>query len=83
MSAQGTTALKSSQVLPPCSAASPSNPPAWSCTPWRRSKYVAYRKAGYLKAWQTRRTPHRVSLFLLDTVVIKEYTGARAAVSDR
>ncbi|WIA36954.1 hypothetical protein OEZ86_008194 [Tetradesmus obliquus] len=44
------------------------------------SKYVNYRRAGYVKPFWTRRSPHKIKLFHMGSHIVKEYTGAREAV---
>eukprot|EP00882_Tetradesmus_deserticola_P000913 GHRQ01000992.1.p1 GENE.GHRQ01000992.1~~GHRQ01000992.1.p1 ORF type:complete len:517 (+),score=232.21 GHRQ01000992.1:150-1700(+) len=44
------------------------------------SKYVNYRRAGYVKPFWARRTPHKIKLFHMGSHIVKEYTGAREAV---
>ncbi len=51
-----------------------------------RDKYIHCRKAGLLKPFHTKRGPHRlhastVQMYLVDTHIVKEYSGSRRQVS--
>jgi hypothetical protein len=48
------------------------------CVAWLacRGRYLAYKKAGYMQPFHTRRAPYKVKLYHFDGYVIKEYSGA-------